>query len=421
MPANFRPAVASDVSAIVDIECRAFGRDTAESREYKRRELDHELADYVVLEDDGQVVAAARILRHWLQVGRCAVLKGDVGHVAVLPELHGKGHGTTLMQRVIPYLRDKGFHLSRLGGLMKFYSRFGYEPFLRRYVHLPVHPLDNDIKGTPWREIYGLTPQERVCVRRYDPSRDARAVHELRQRFNRGRCGHLLLAEPPPPPTAAGPNPDAYDFVYEDDGEVRAFLRGALGLVNAGDPAPSYRIDELAADYDHPQAVAPLLKHFILQAAQIAPTTISCRLPYDEWLFGLARQAQLYLEVSEWRQSVDGNMMQVVNLPETLRVGIPEWYARLHEAGVIPWMGTVHFRLPNDEAVLEVIPEAVRVGDGTQGDVTVTASQADFIMWLLGIAGFGEFPHLSAHLTGPQRLTLSIIFPRLPCASGVWG
>ena len=421
MPANFRPAVASDVSAIVDIECRAFGRDTAESRDYKRRELDHELADYVVLEDDGQVVAAARILRHWLQVGRCAVLKGDVGHVAVLPELHGKGHGTTLMQRVIPYLRDKGFHLSRLGGLMKFYSRFGYEPFMRRYVHLPVHPLDNDIKGTPWREIYGLTPQERVCVRRYDPSRDARAVHELRQRFNRGRCGHLLLAETPPPTTAAGPNPDAYDFVYEDDGEVRAFLRGALGLVNAGDPAPSYRIDELAADYDHPQAVAPLLKHFILQAAQIAPTTISCRLPYDEWLFGLARQAQLYLEVSEWRQSVDGNMMQVVNLPETLRVGIPEWYARLHEAGVIPWMGTVHFRLPNDEAVLEVTPEAVRVGDGTQGDVTVTASQADFIMWLLGIAGFGEFPHLSAHLTGPQRLTLSIIFPRLPCASGVWG
>lgn len=421
MPAYFRGAVAPDVPAIVDIECRAFGRDTAESREYKRRELDRELSDYFVLEDHGQVVAAARILRHWLQVGSCAVLKGEVGCVAVLPEMHGKGYGTTLMQRLVPYLRDNGFHLSRLGGLMKFYSRFGYEPFLRRYVHLPVHSLDDDIKGMPWREIYALTPREQVCVRRYDPSRDAQAVHELRLRFNRGRCGHLLLSETPPTPTSAGPNPDAYDFVYEEYGEVRAFLRGALGLVNAGDPAPSYRIDELVADYNDPQAVAPLLKHFIQQAAQIAPTTISCRLAYDEWLFGLARQAQLYLEVSEWRQSVDGNMMQVVNLPETLRAAAPEWRARLHEVGMIPWTGKVHFRLPNDEAVLEITPDCVEVGEGSQGDVTVTASQADFIMWLLGIAGFGEFPRLSAHLTGPQRLTLSIVFPRLPCASGVWG
>lgn len=421
MSTIFRPATAADIPAITDIECRAFGRDTRESREFKQRELQHELPDYVVLADAGQLVASARIQRHWLQVGQCAVLKGDVGHVAVTPEAQGRGYGTTLMQHIIPKMRENGFHLSRLGGLMKFYRRFGYEPFLRRYVHLTVQPFDADMKGSPWGEYWALTAEEQQAVRRYDPSLDALAVHELRQCFNGGRCGHLLLSDRPPGPTTAGPSPDGYDFVYEHQGKVMAFLRGALGLVNAGDPAPSYRLDDLWADYDHPEAVGPLVKRLAAEANKIAPTMISCRLPYDEWLVGALTDARIQFELSEWHQSVDGNMMRVVNLPGCLQACLPELNARLQEAGTPLWQGRVKLRLPEEEAVLVFGDGEVAVEESGDTEVTLQPTQADFIKWLLGIVGFGESWHVSQPLTGPQRLALSVLFPRRPCASGVWG
>src|SRR5204863_9681591 len=127
-----RPATRDDIPTIVDIECRAFQRDSADHRRRVEQHLQHEWSECVLLQESGQIVASAHVARQWLRVGRCAVLKGDVGHVAVPPELQGRGYGTTLMQQLIPFMAANGFHVSRLGGLMKFYARFGYEPFLRR-------------------------------------------------------------------------------------------------------------------------------------------------------------------------------------------------------------------------------------------------------------------------------------------------
>ncbi|MEI6500153.1 MAG: N-acetyltransferase, partial [Armatimonadota bacterium] len=251
MATHFRPAIAADIPALVDIECRAFGRDGAEAREHTRAELLRELADYVVLIDDESprgaagalqpgIVACARLQRHWLWTGTGKVLKGDVGHVAVIPEAQGRGYGTDLMQRISPHLQANGCHLARLGGLMKFYARFGYEPFLRRYVHIPVQPVDCDLKGCKWGDLHVIPNALADCLRIYNPSKHALAVHELRLRFSRERPGAPVLDETPPAPTTEGVNLKALDWVYEVDGEVRGFLRGGHGLVNAGDATPSY-------------------------------------------------------------------------------------------------------------------------------------------------------------------------------------
>jgi len=180
--------------------------------------------------------------------------------------------------------------------------------------------------------------------------------------------------------------------------------------LNAGETAPSYRLDDFAYDYDHPEAVEALVKTLMWRAMHNAPTVISCRLPYDEQLFEALTDGGIAFEVVEMRQAVDGNMMQVVDLPGTLEAIRPQLLERATAAGL--WQGRVRFELRGQEGVLEL---------GHSGECEVNCSHANFIKCLFGIVGFSELPHLAAGLTPEQRLTLGVLFPRTACASGAWG
>ena len=412
MQTTFRAAREGDIPALTDIECRAFRRDGAEARAFKQEELARELADYVVLAEGPRPVACARVQRHWLALGASRVLKADVGHVAVLPEAQGQGLGTALMQQLLPYQREQGFHLSRLGGLMRFYSRFGYEPFLRRYVQIPVRPVDEDLKGYRWGDLLAIPKALGQCTKFYNPSRDAAAVHALRWRCYGQRPGQGALDEAPPAPTTAGVDLKVLEWVYEVDGEVRGYLRGGFGLVHADDTAPSFRLDDLAYDPDCPQAVEALVKTLIWRAMHRAPTVISCRLPYDERLFEALTAAGIAFDVVERREAMDGNMIRVVDLQGLLAAIAPELTRRLAEAGPALWRGQVRFELPGLDGVLDL---------GGEGEAVVRCSHAQFVKGLFGIAGFAEMPDLGAGLTAVQRGTLGVLFPRTACASGPWG
>jgi predicted N-acetyltransferase YhbS len=447
-----RLATRDDIPAIVDIECRAFGRESADHRQRVERKLEQEWPEYVVLEEDGQTVASAHVARHRLRVGSCSVLKGDVGHVAVPPELQGRGYGTTLMQKLIPHMAANGFHVSRLGGLMKFYARFGYEPFPRRYVHIPVPRFEESLKGQNWGDLLHLSPELASRVRPYHPARDHAAVHRLRCRFDATRSGQrvegqgrmvngqwLMVDEDErsaghqpstlnhgsavtpsilnPQPSTLGPTGLAW--VYEE-GPLRGFLRGALALVHAGDAAPSYRLDELVFDEVCPEAAGALVKRLMQRAQDRAPTRLSCRLPYDETVFAALTAAGIAFEVVELHPAADGNMMRVVNLPETLRAVEVELSDRLKPLLQLPWEGTVTLVLPEETAALRIGSGGVQVTSDHDAGLTVTASQADFLKWLFGIAGFAEFPQ-AGKLAPGLRLVLACLFPRLPCASGPWG
>jgi predicted N-acetyltransferase YhbS len=417
--ARLRAATPDDIPVIAEIECRAFQHDSADDRRRAERSLQHAWPEYVLLDEDGQSVATAHVAWQWLRIGRCSLLKGDVGHVAVPPELQGRGHGTTLMAQLIPHMAASGCHVSRLGGLTKFYRRFGYEPFPRRYVHIPVPRLDGSLKGQPWSGMLALAPELARRVRPYHPARDHAAVHRLRYQFDATRSGQRVIAAEPSGTAAGDPDPAGLVWVY-DDGSVRGFLRGALGLVHAGDAASSYRLDDLVYAAACPEAVEALVKTLMQRAQDRAPTTMSCRLPYDETLFAALTAANIAFEVVESHPAADGNMMRVLNLPETLRAVEAELSDRLQALPQLPWEGTVKLVLPEGAATLRIGPEGVRVAPDNGSDFSITASQAEFLKWLFGIAGFAEFPQ-SAALPPAQRLVLACLFPRLPCASGPWG
>jgi predicted N-acetyltransferase YhbS len=274
----FRRAAEAEGEAIFAILSAAFQVTDDAGQERLRRLAFEEWHDLVVLADPTQPVAVAHIEPHRLRVGACSVLKADVGHVAVRPDIQTRGIGTRLMQEIVAWLPQERFQVTRLGGLMQFYERFGYEPFPRRYVTIPVPTRDAELKGKPWRELLAVKTGEQAEVRPYDPAHHFRPVHRLRAAAAM-RPGALVLPTGPGPAPAAGPDPSKPVFVYVRDGTIEGYLRGGLARVHAGDADLRYCLDELAVVPWEPEAVGALVKTLMARAMEIAPTEIIARLP----------------------------------------------------------------------------------------------------------------------------------------------
>ncbi len=148
---------------------------------------------------------------------------------------------------------------------------------------------------------------------------------------------------------------------------------------------------------------------------------ISARLPYDERLFAAITAADIAFEVTEMHPAADGNMMQVLNLPAVLEAMSTELSVRLARADARLWEGCLGFVLAGQSGSLKVSRRGVAFADDGQPDVCVTTNHATFLKWLFGISGFAESGESFPDSTPAQRLLLSVLFPRLPCASGPWG
>ena len=142
MDYEIRPGTPQDADQITEVIVDAFEVDLDSPRlpmwRGMCRSVPHE---FRVMTLDGRLVAALRVHEAWIQVGKCTVRKGDSGEVSVRTELQGRGLGSALMKDALEWMRADGYHMSRLGGLMSFYSRFGYEPFLRRFVEFSVDEM----------------------------------------------------------------------------------------------------------------------------------------------------------------------------------------------------------------------------------------------------------------------------------------
>ena len=211
-------------------------------------------------------------------------------------------------------------------------------------------------------------------------------------------------------------------FVYEREKRMRGFLKASIGRVHAEDPAPRPMLDELAVDPAYPEACEALLKVLLREIDDAAPTTVSARLPYDEWLFAALTAAGISFDIVEMHQAVDGNMVRVLDLPGLLRAICAELSARLAAAGTCLWQGTMCFETNDADACLSVSDAGVRsIPSGRRVDAVLRTDHATLLKWVLGMAGFAEFPHLGKDLPEAARVVLTLLFPRLPCMSGPWG
>jgi predicted N-acetyltransferase YhbS len=402
-------------------------------------------AEHVVMVDeDDRVAGLIHIGDHTIQVGGCAVRKADVGHVAIRPELQGQGLGTLMMRETIAWLRAQGYHLSRLGGRVSFYARFGYEPFPRRFVEIHLQPIKVGGTPLPAREAYADAGEWPGEVRPYDPSRDFEERARLRLEFDGGRSGAMpppTHAEPPRHP--APPDPKAMHWVYEREGEVLGLLHAVETPVESVGEESLFTIADFAYVPDFPDAAGALMRTLLARICHHEPARVTSRLPFDEALAEALQRAEVPFNRVERYEAIASNMILVLDLANTLEAVAPELERRIAGSLVADWSGGVELAIPHRGACRPDDPTQTTAGKALPGeacrlmisggevkvaadpgrvDLQIELTQAQFLKALFGIAALMELPCVrTLDLSPTERGLLDALFPRAQAGSGPWG
>jgi len=426
---QFRTGEPGDGEAIFRVLERAFGLEPETQKwEHWRCEAVDSPEAFQIAELDGHIIGAARVQRHRLRVGTCALVKGDVGEVSIDPDFQGRGYGSALMQHVVAWMRDQGFHISRLGGLVKFYRRFGWVPFPRRYVEFPLTPVRAGASTLPAEAGLALPPELERGLRAPDPDHDPPWRAAVYHHFHENRTGSFVIEEPPAPlpspsfPPCPSP-PSGPSCVFAADGEMLGYLLATEYERDVTDFEARLTIGEVAYRRDHPEALEAVLKHALRWAARRGIPRATARLPFDEEVLGVLRRAGISFLTAELETAVASNMLRILDLPGMLESIRPELEDRLRASPHSGWRGRFEISTESEAAGVEVEEGRIRVyrerPDGCSHRVAVDT--ATLMRLILGLNGFGELPLATSFPDHSAAGVLTALFPRQPTASGPWG
>jgi len=415
MEARVRRARAEDVEEIHSVMTSAFGVEPGSERWESWRRLAEGWRDFLVMELGGRIVGAVRIKGERLRYGENAtIIKGDVGYVSVRRELQGRGLGTRLMGEAVRFMREEGMHISRLGGLIKFYSRFGYVPFPRRFYEFPLDPARAGAATIPPEEYLALPSDEEARIRPYEPGRDWRKRWELYKCFNRGLIGPI--AEPSSPrPESGGPDESGLRWVYEEDG-----LRGYVFAHRSGDEAEIHG----AFDLSHPSALPSLVRKILIELRRRDTRRVLGRLPFDHEVERRLVEGGVGFLLREVCSYPASNMLLLIDLKRFVEAAAPEWSERMRRRiGSPPWTGKVELRVGGQAAEVEISSEGVGAVEGrSEPDVSLAFDPRDFLLMALGYRGFDEIAgSIRGHIPSRLASLLSALFRREPTAAGPLG
>ena len=373
-----RSATPADQEAVIRVLSRTFDREEGSPRFERDRALFcRDPGSYRVLELKGHIVGALHIGRHGIQIGSCVITKADVGEVSILPEYQGKGYGTQLMQETVEWMRQEGFHLSRLGGYVRFYRRFGWVPFPRGFVEFPLAGL---------RSRGGFTNPEELLkslcypgrIRPYNPVTDFGAYNCLHCGFNRNRTGAQPYEASPP---RHDPNwqPDPWRVVYEEAGEVLAFLFAGTAPTDHTRFETRVAIQEATVSPEFPTPLGYLLAHILLAAHRYGAPSVSARLPLDPFLYPIYRDYSLGFVPTLWQTTESGNMLRVIDLSGLIEVLLPELQTRVQEAAIPVREGGLRLRVNGHTATLRLRDGMLSQGPGDLPEVELDQELFGFL------------------------------------------
>lgn len=97
------------------------------------RDSEEKAGRFLVLRDEGRIVAAAGSHPSTLNIAGCKISAIGLGQVATVPEMTGRGGMTRLLNATIARMKEEGAAVSWLGGRRDRYGRFGWEYILSGY------------------------------------------------------------------------------------------------------------------------------------------------------------------------------------------------------------------------------------------------------------------------------------------------
>jgi predicted N-acetyltransferase YhbS len=418
---TFRKALKSDADGIFRVLASAFELEEGTLKWQNMRGAAYGGTEsFLVLYKNDEIIGTVMISSHWLRVGSARVLKGDVGEVAILRDLHGKGFGTLMMQECIRYLQENGFHLSRLGGLNRFYAKFGYVPFPRRYYEFLLTGVHAGASVFTPEQMVTLSPEEEKLIRFYHPQKDWQKRNELYDSFNENRSGSMIEWHGSPP-TSGVPDPNALRFVYEEDGNVEGYLFASEYPYEPSPFEAKVTIYDIAFNINKPKALATLMRYNLRESVKRGAQRVTARLPFDPLVQKTLTDGVIYYSLQELQSAIASNMMLVLDLQEILKTISSELTRRIVNAPYFKPF-SVQISINEQTATLAIDKASVSVVDIESPNANVTCDMTAFLRWLFGLNGFSEWQVGTNHsLNNEQAQIFSMIFPQQPCASGVWG
>ncbi|MGQ9555644.1 MAG: GNAT family N-acetyltransferase [Anaerolineae bacterium] len=362
-----------------------------------------------LVEVEGQSVATLCVTVSRLRVGEGHLVKADVGEVAVLPERQGQGIGTALMQDTVAWMRGQGYDFSRLGGLVRFYSRFGYVPFVRRYVEFYLRPGVGAGAATVMPAYLRRPSQLRVFP--LDPG-EWPHCQEMDKSVNAWRTGAFL-------DTAAAPPPD-HCLVYREGDTPLAWVQLVEHPIDRTEFESRLTIGIVAWEPGREDAIAALVAHVLRLAHERGYDHVSARLPFEPALFAALTEAELPYKAVELHEAAAATMVQVLNLRSFFEHLLPELDRRWCQAD-LPLSADITIEMAGQTVTVSLRPGNVLLSE-KPAQMKVSLSSPTLLALAMGL----HAPSYLLGRTGGERhprlaVLLGVLFPEQLATSSTWG
>ncbi len=418
---RIRCARAIDADAVATVLAAAYGKlDYDQALHFAREAPDA----WRVLEENGRIVSVCRLWMHRVRVGRSEITQGDVGMVGTHPEFQGRGLASELMRDLVEHMRARDCQFGRLGGLVHFYSRFGWVPFPRRYVEFPVEPAKAGASILQPNEYLKSPDDFGARILPFDPVAHHEARARLYDTFNHNRTGSVVRTwGEPPSPGSAQPDTTGLRFVCEMDGEIVGYVFAFEREADHTAFEAKVQVNELAYDTLRPEALGALLSQLLCEAHARGAQRVTARMPFGPAIERAMCEGGIPFKWVELHSSPASNMILIVDPVALLRGMVPELEARLAASPVAGWTGELAFCLHGGRyAVLEIDRDSMSAWDLAPKQNLINVDQATMLTLALGLKGFEECAEVQCEGDWQTvREVCKALFPRQPVASGVWG
>jgi|GEM_PF-3764289 len=417
-----RTAVTADIESIIDIHSSAFAyTDNRKLLQERRDILNADLSGWLVYEPEGKMVGCLRIRPDRIRIGNGILLKGEVGDVAVHKNFHGKGYGTRILTEAIEWMHEAGFGASRLGGLAKFYSRFGYFRFPRHYVEFITHEETPRAGGSIIEGKTELPKDVLKCVRLFDKDIDTDTFNELYNDTLSRYSGTLVYDTP----QYTCPDNGPFNIVYEEDGEVKAFVfvyeRGAKRTEF------EQAMDIVCFGYKEgcEKQLAWLTAQTFNSCYDKNCTNFTARYPFDTQLLAALGEVDIRYIACETYGGTGTNMMQIINLSSLLEHLKPELENRIDALLPDSFNKALQIDIGKSKACIRILADRVEIQDEISNAEGIQIPEVQMLKLAMGLNSFDEFystrPSDQKHLSKQSLLAMKLLFPKIVLMPGIWG
>jgi hypothetical protein len=282
------------------------------------------------------------------------------------------------MADMVRWLREEGFGISRLGGLMRFYERAGYEPFPRCYVEFPISDfIRAGASQVPFATLLQPAFAAPGSVRPFDATRDVPRVWHVIEEFTRYRNGCRAFD----PPTGV-PDSMRSALVHESGGQVRGVMHFHEFESDVTPFEASLTIYHLWYEPGFPAALDALVKHVLKRAHERKVARVTAFLPGSDDVVHDLQSLGVTYTLCETMGAVAGNMVQVTSLRALLAQIQPELQRR---AADVRWSGRITLVVGGQQATLQIAPGRVELCESAADGYRVQLTHAQLCRAILGV------------------------------------